>query len=126
MPDDRAAGPPGRDDLQHLAEERGARGVAIRTVCWSARFHLHCRLAQHFRRGRVFLAGDAAHVCSLFGGQGLNMGVQDAENLGWKLALVVGGMAPDSLLDSYEAERRGIAQSELAYTDSAPSRALHA
>ena len=96
-------------------------------VHWSARFHLHCRLAQHYRHGRVFLAGDAAHVCSLFGGQGLNMGVQDADNLGWKLALVLGGMAPDRLLDSYEAEeRRSVAQSELAYTDGAPSRALRA
>jgi hypothetical protein len=117
MPGDRAAGPPARDELQHLADER-CRGVAIRTVHWSARFHLHCRLARHFRRGRVFLAGDAAHVCSLFGGQGLNMGIQDANNLAWKLALVVGGMAPDRLLDSYEAERRRTAQSELAYTDS--------
>jgi len=124
VPDDRGAGPPGRDDLQRLADER-SRGVDIRTVHWSARFHLHCRLAQHFRRGRVFLAGDAAHVCSLFGGQGLNMGIQDADNLGWKLALVVGGMAPDRLLDSYEAERRQMAQSELAYTDSA-HRALFA
>src|SRR5499426_2799883 len=118
VPDDRRAGPPGRDDLQRLADER-CRGVDIRTVRWSARFHLHCRLARHFRRGRVFLAGDAAHVCSLFGGQGLNMGIQDADNLGWKLALVVGGLAPDRLLDSYEVERRGMAQSELAYTDSA-------
>jgi 2-polyprenyl-6-methoxyphenol hydroxylase-like FAD-dependent oxidoreductase len=119
VPDDRAAGPPGRDDLQHLAATRAAQGVAIQTVHWSARFHLHCRLAERFRRGRVFLAGDAAHVCSLFGGQGLNMGVQDAANLGWKLALVVASMAPDRLLDSYEAERRRVAQSELAYTDSA-------
>src|SRR5215471_777500 len=124
VPADRAAGPPERDDLQHLTDERCA-GVAIRKVHWSARFHLHCRLARHFRRGRVFLAGDAAHVCSLFGGQGLNMGIQDAENLGWKLALVLGGMAPDRLLDSYEAERRIVAQSELAYTDSA-HRALFA
>ena len=93
VPGDRAAGPPARDDLQHLADER-CRGVAIRTVHWSARFHLHCRLARHFRRGRVFLAGDAAHVCSLFGGQGLNMGIQDADNLAWKLALVVGGWPP--------------------------------
>jgi 3-(3-hydroxy-phenyl)propionate hydroxylase len=121
---DRAAGPPEPDDLQHLANER-CRGVTIRMVHWSACFHLHCRLARHFRRGRVFLAGDAAHVCSLFGGQGLNMGVQDADNLGWKLALVLGGMAPDRLLDSYEAERRSMAQSELAYTDSA-HRALFA
>jgi hypothetical protein len=99
--------------------------VAIRTVHWSACFHLHCRLAQHYRRSRIFLAGDAAHVGSIFGGRGLNMGVQDAYNLGWKLALVLAGMAPDRLLDSYEAERRRVAESELAYTDTA-HRALFA
>lgn len=117
-PDD-VAEAPGRDDMQRLVTTRGATGVAIQTVHWSARFHLHCRLAQHFRRGRVFVAGDAAHVCSLFGGQGLNMGIHDAYNLGWKLALIVAGLAPDRLLDSYEAERRHVAESELAYTDTA-------
>ena len=124
-PDDPATGPPGCDDIQKLVDARVRTGVAIRTVHWSACFHLHCRLARHFRRGRVFLAGDAAHVCSLFGGQGLNMGIHDAYNLGWKLALVVAGMAPDRLLDSYEAERRRVAESELAYTDAA-HRALFA
>jgi 3-(3-hydroxy-phenyl)propionate hydroxylase len=122
---DGPAEPPGRDDMQKLADARGGTGVTIRTVHWSACFHLHCRLAQHFRHGRVFVAGDAAHVCSLFGGQGLNMGIHDAYNLGWKLALVVASIAPDRLLDSYEAERRRVAQSELAYTDTA-HRALFA
>jgi hypothetical protein len=124
-PDDSGAGSPGRDDMQELVDARVRTGIAIRTVHWSARFHLHCRLARHYRRGRVFLAGDAAHVCSLFGGQGLNMGIHDAYNLGWKLVLVVAGMAPDRLLDSYEAERRRVAESELAYTDTA-HRALFA
>jgi 2-polyprenyl-6-methoxyphenol hydroxylase-like FAD-dependent oxidoreductase len=124
-PDDPATGPPGRDDMQKLVDARVRAGVVIRTVHWSAYFHLHCRLARHFRRGRVFLAGDAAHVCSIFGGQGLNMGIHDAYNLGWKLALVVAGQGPDRLLDSYEAERRRVAESELAYTD-AGHRALFA
>jgi 2-polyprenyl-6-methoxyphenol hydroxylase-like FAD-dependent oxidoreductase len=124
-PHDPGAGPPGADDMQELVNARVRTGIAIRTVHWSAGFYLHCRLARHFRRGRVFLAGDAAHVCSFFGGQGLNMGIHDAYNLGWKLALVVAGMAPDRLLDSYEAERRRVAESELAYTDAA-HRALFA
>jgi len=118
-PHDRGAGSPSRDVMQELVDIRVRTGVAIRTVHWSGYFHLHCRLARHYRRGRIFLIGDAAHVCSIFGGQGLNMGIHDAYNLGWKLALVVTGTAPDRLLDSYEAERRRIAESELAYTDSA-------
>jgi 2-polyprenyl-6-methoxyphenol hydroxylase-like FAD-dependent oxidoreductase len=122
---DRGAGSPSRDEMQALVDARVRTGVAIRTVHWSACFHLHCRLARHYRRGRIFLVGDAAHVCSIFGGQGLNMGIHDAYNLGWKLALVVAGTAPDRLLDSYEAERRRVAESELAYTDAA-HRALFA
>jgi 2-polyprenyl-6-methoxyphenol hydroxylase-like FAD-dependent oxidoreductase len=124
-PHDPGAGPPGADDMQELVDARVRTGIAIRTVRWSACFYLHCRLARHFQRGRVFLAGDAAHVCSFFGGQGLNMGIHDAYNLAWKVALVVAGMAPDRLLDSYEAERRRVAESELAYTDAA-HRALFA
>ena len=72
-------------------------------------FHTHCRLASNFRAGRVLLAGDAAHACSPMEGHGMNTGIQDAFNLGWKLALVVKGEAPESLLDSYNIERRAVA-----------------
>jgi 2-polyprenyl-6-methoxyphenol hydroxylase-like FAD-dependent oxidoreductase len=72
---------------------------------WISRFHSDERQAPRYRVGRVFLAGDAAHAHSPAGGQGMNTGLQDAANLGWKLAAVLRGAAPDSLLDTYEAER---------------------
>ncbi|MGI5226508.1 FAD-dependent monooxygenase [Actinoallomurus sp. CA-142502] len=76
---------------------------------WMTRFTDNTRLADDYRRGRVLLAGDAAHVHSPFGGQGLNLGLQDAANLGWKLAATVCGRAPYGLLDTYAAERRPVA-----------------
>jgi 2-polyprenyl-6-methoxyphenol hydroxylase-like FAD-dependent oxidoreductase len=115
---------PSRDELRDLVTERGPAGIEIREVVWSARFHIHCRLAERFRIGRVFLAGDSAHVCSPFGGQGLNMGLHDAWNLGWKLALVAHGQAPEALLSSYQPERRRIAQCELAFSDATHRAAL--
>jgi 2-polyprenyl-6-methoxyphenol hydroxylase-like FAD-dependent oxidoreductase len=72
-------------------------------------FHTHCRIASNFRAGRVLLAGDAAHACSPMEGHGMNTGIQDAFNLGWKLALVAKGEAPDALLESYDVERRAMA-----------------
>jgi len=80
------------------------------------RFTDATRLAEHYRAGRVLLAGDAAHVHPPLGGQGLNLGIQDAFNLGWKLAAEVNGWAPDDLLDSYEAERRPVADDVLTIT----------
>jgi hypothetical protein len=71
-------------------------------------FRIHFRVAQRFRAGRVFLAGDAAHVCTPVGGEGMNTGIQDAGNLAWKLALAAGGHAGEALLDSYDPERRAI------------------
>lgn len=76
---------------------------------WISRFSDAARQAASYRQGRVLLAGDAAHVHHPTGGQGLNLGLQDAVNLGWKLAAVVNGSAPDSLLDSYHAERHPVA-----------------
>src|SRR6266576_2232671 len=81
----------------------------IHNPTWITRFTDMTRQAAAYREGRVLLAGDAAHVHSPVGGQGLNMGVQDAMNLGWKLALVVKRISPDSLLDTYHAERHPVA-----------------
>jgi hypothetical protein len=85
-------------------------------------FQTHSRVARRYRFGRVLLAGDAAHACSPFEGHGMNTGIQDAYNLGWKLALVVSGAAPAMLLDSYEAERRPIAQAVGRSGDDAEAR----
>jgi hypothetical protein len=84
---------------------------------WLIRFRLHERLAAQFRVGRVFLAGDAAHIHTPAGGQGMNTGIQDAHNLAWKLALVLRGRGGDLLLDSYHAERHPIAAAVLRFTD---------
>jgi 2-polyprenyl-6-methoxyphenol hydroxylase-like FAD-dependent oxidoreductase len=75
-----------------------------------ARFHCHSRVAQRYRSGRALLAGDAAHVCSPAEGHGMNTGIQDAFNLGWKLALVCRGVAGEGLLETYEIERRPVAE----------------
>lgn len=81
-----------------------------------ARFSDYCRLADSYRIGRIMLAGDAAHVHSPMGGQGLNLGIQDVFNLGWKLALVTSGAAPPSLLHTYHDERRPVAERVIANT----------
>jgi len=93
--------------------------VSVRQVNWFSTYHVHHRVADHFRGGRAFLLGDAAHIHSPAGGQGMNTGIGDAINLAWKLAMVLGGRAPDSLLDSYEAERIGFARRLVATTDRA-------
>jgi 2-polyprenyl-6-methoxyphenol hydroxylase-like FAD-dependent oxidoreductase len=93
--------------------------VAIEGVNWFSTYHVHHRVTEHFRRGRAFLAGDAAHIHSPAGGQGMNTGIGDAINLAWKLASVVRGLAPDTLLDSFEAERIGFARRLVATTDRA-------
>jgi len=76
-----------------------------RDPIWLSRFSDETRLAEHYRKGRVLLAGDAAHIHSPMGGQGMNVGIQDAMNLGWKLASVLRDAAPEELLDTYERER---------------------
>jgi 2-polyprenyl-6-methoxyphenol hydroxylase-like FAD-dependent oxidoreductase len=108
---------PALEEMQAIMAERGPAGTRVRDPRWLAYFRIHYRLARHYRhRRRVFLAGDAVHVHSPVGGQGMNTGVQDAYNLAWKLALVARGLAPDALLDSYEAERRAVAEDVITVT----------
>ncbi len=85
-------------------------------IVWVTTYSFHQRLASRFREGRIFLAGDAAHLMSVFGARGMNSAVQDADNLAWKLGLVWHEEAPDALLDSYEAERRPAAIENLRVT----------
>jgi 2-polyprenyl-6-methoxyphenol hydroxylase-like FAD-dependent oxidoreductase len=91
--------------------------VEVKKVNWFSTYHVHHRVTEHFRKGRAFLLGDAAHIHSPAGGQGMNTGIGDAINLAWKLAAVVSGRAGDNLLDSYEAERIGFARRLVATTD---------
>lgn len=108
--------PPTLDELlQHLSRVAGTHFDA-HSPRWISRFGDATRLAESYRDGRVLLAGDAAHVHPPFGGQGLNLGLQDAFNLGWKLAAAVSGWAPEGLLDTYEAERRPVAAAVLENT----------
>lgn len=95
-----------------IAERTGRTDIIVHSVAWSSVYSMNARLADRYRIGRVFLAGDAAHIHPPTGGQGLNTSVQDAYNLGWKLAATLSG-APDSLLDTYEEERRPIAANML-------------
>lgn len=90
----------------------GNKRLSVRDVTWTSVFRPNIRLAEHYRSGRILLAGDAAHVHTPAGAQGLNTGVQDSYNLGWKLAQVIAG-APDGLLDTYESERQPIAAAVL-------------
>jgi 4,5-epoxidase len=99
-----------------LEERTGCDPSLIRDPEWVTSFRIHRRLANTYRKGRILLAGDAAHVHSPFGGQGMNTGIGDAENLAWKLAMVVNATADNALLDSYEAERRPIAAGVLKWT----------
>ena len=91
--------------------------LQIEHVNWFSSYRVHHRVTGHFRAGRAFLLGDAAHVHSPAGGQGMNTGIGDAVNLAWKLAAVVAGAAPESLLDSYEAERIRFARRLVSTTD---------
>jgi 4,5-epoxidase len=102
-----------------LGERTGCDPSLIGDPEWVTSFRIHRRLAETYRTGRILLAGDAAHVHSPFGGQGMNTGIGDAENLAWKLAMVVNATADHALLDSYEAERRPIAAAALKSTGAA-------
>ena len=103
------------EELQHCVDHYGPSGLKLRDPSWLSIFRINERLAARYRVGRCFLAGDAAHIHSPAGGQGMNTGIQDAVNLGWKLAYVLSGAGDsDLLLDSYEAERRPTARAVIA------------
>jgi 2-polyprenyl-6-methoxyphenol hydroxylase-like FAD-dependent oxidoreductase len=110
---------PGLADVQRLLDERGpVTGAAqVDEIFWSSRFRVHHRLADRYRAGRILLAGDAAHVHSPAGGQGMNTGIQDAVALGHALADVLAGRADESRLDEYERTRRPVAERVVAFTD---------
>ncbi|GAA4431811.1 rifampin monooxygenase [Georgenia halophila] len=125
---DRTTGPTLEEFKQQLRAFAGT-DFGVHSPRWISRFGDATRQAERYRVGRVLLAGDAAHVHPPLGGQGLNLGIQDAFNLGWKLAAEVGGRAPQGLLDSYETERHPVAadvldntrvQSELMSTEPGP------
>lgn len=103
------------DDVSSQAIEN--LKIKIEKVNWFSTYHVHHRVAGQFRKGRAFLLGDAAHVHSPVGGQGMNTGIGDAINLAWKLSSVIAARAPDALLDSYEAERIAFARRLVATTD---------
>jgi 2-polyprenyl-6-methoxyphenol hydroxylase-like FAD-dependent oxidoreductase len=111
------AGDPTLEEFQRLTTELSALPMKLHDPGWLARFRLHHRGVNSYRAGRAFVAGDAAHIHSPAGGQGMNTGIQDAYNLAWKLALVLEGRAPDSFLDSYHEERYPIGRRLLRTTD---------
>jgi 2-polyprenyl-6-methoxyphenol hydroxylase-like FAD-dependent oxidoreductase len=118
-----------RDDIGHPRDDLSWGDVArrviewmridVKAVNWFSTYHVHHRVAGQFRRGRAFLLGDAAHIHSPVGGQGMNTGIGDAVNLAWKLAAVLHGRADDRILDTYEPERIAFARRLVATTDQA-------
>ncbi len=118
-----AAEAPSADEVEALFHRRTGTGARLSDMVWSSRFRIHCRQVASYRDDRALLAGDAAHIHSPVGGQGMNTGVQDAHNLAWKLGLVHKGLARSKLLDTYHEERHAVGQSVLRGTDAATKAA---
>jgi 2-polyprenyl-6-methoxyphenol hydroxylase-like FAD-dependent oxidoreductase len=114
---DRDGRPPTFEEIQDLVEQRAPRPIAITDPEWLASFRCQLRSTSTYRRGRVLVAGDAAHIHSPAGGQGMNTGMIDAANLAWKLALVAQGRSPEQLLDTYGQERIPVASKVIGLTD---------
>ncbi|MFT4510278.1 FAD-dependent monooxygenase [Caballeronia sp. 15711] len=114
-PEDRQA-PVTQEEIEAVLRRISGADVRVKALTSGSRWADNTRLVDTYRQGRVLLAGDAAHVHSPFGGQGLSLGLVDAANLGWKLAAVIRGEMPESLLDTYTAERRPVAVAVLANT----------
>ncbi|MDE3158764.1 MAG: FAD-dependent monooxygenase [Acidobacteriota bacterium] len=108
---------PSLELVRKTLAERAPGGIEAGALHWSSYFRIHHRNAAQMRRGRIFIAGDAAHIHSPFGGQGMNTGLHDAWNLVWKLDLVLRSHANDSLLDTYEAERLPVIKGVIHTTD---------
>jgi 4,5-epoxidase len=111
-------------ELRAMLPARTGLRAEFKACDWTSSFTIHRRLAGTYRQDRILLAGDAAHVHSPFSGQGMNTGIGDAENLAWKLAMVINGRAGEGLLDTYEQERRPIAQEVLSGTTALTSFVL--
>ncbi len=114
-PENREA-PVTRNEIESVLRRVSGKDIRVSALESGSRWTDNTRLVNTYRKGRVLLAGDAAHIHSPFGGQGLSLGLVDAANLGWKLAAVIRGDMPDSLLDTYTAERRPVAEAVLANT----------
>ena len=108
---------PSLDLVQKILAERAPEGIEARALHWSSYFRVHHRQVAHLRVGQMFVAGDAAHIHSPFGGQGMNTGLQDVWNLAWKLDLAVRGRGNELLLESYSAERRPVIKGVIETTD---------
>jgi hypothetical protein len=108
--------PPTMEEFRQQLRATAGTDFGVHSPRWLSRFGDSTRLAERYRTGRVLLAGDAAHTHPPTGGQGLNLGIQDAFNLGWKLAAEIDGWAPEGLLDSYQTERRPVAADVLDNT----------
>ena len=105
------------ENIQQILDKHSVVRAKITATRWVSKYRIHRRMTKAFRVGRVFLAGDAAHIHSPAGGQGMNTGIQDAWNLAWKLALMVKGQAAEELLESYELERMPVAKAVLNGSD---------
>ncbi|AMR29121.1 hypothetical protein A0257_19840 [Hymenobacter psoromatis] len=120
-PNPAGVAPPTLPELQRLYDAGACRPARLRDLVWSSRFYINSRMVEQLRVGRVLLGGDAAHLHSPAGGQGMNTGIQDMLNLGWKLALVWRGQAPATLLDTYAQDRlpviRGVVNTTEKATD---------
>ncbi|MGD0472069.1 MAG: FAD-dependent monooxygenase [Candidatus Velthaea sp.] len=108
---------PTLEQANDLLLRRGPRGLRAEKILWSSTFRIHHRQTPHMQQGRLFIAGDASHIHSPFGAQGMNTGLQDAWNLAWKLDFVLRGWGSDGLLDTYSLERHPIAKSVIFVTD---------
>jgi 2-polyprenyl-6-methoxyphenol hydroxylase-like FAD-dependent oxidoreductase len=115
---------PRLEDFEEIVKARCPEGVRVHDPNWMIGFRFHGRIVPRYRQGRIFLAGDAAHIHSPVGGQGMNLGIQDAFNLAWKLAYVIRGLALPTLLDSYDAERRPVGLATVQTTDRASRNML--
>lgn len=118
-PIDEELPPPTIDDVYRLLKQREIDFHSVTDPNWLTYFKLHHRMVDRYGYGRVFLSGDSAHIHSPIGGQGMNTGIQDAYNLAWKLALVLQGKSPASILDSYNIERGKVGKKVVGLTDAA-------